>query len=39
MEANNTKNLIVQDIPDAFVTAYYKGKRISMDEAARIMNQ
>ncbi len=39
VDANNLKNQIVAQIPDAFVVAYYKGKRISLNEAARISNQ
>lgn len=38
-EAESYKNQINSNIPDAFVVVYFKGKRISLDEAARIMNQ
>ncbi|MEQ8908917.1 MAG: hypothetical protein RIC95_06980 [Vicingaceae bacterium] len=37
--AEQAKNQIVTTIADAFVTAYYQGKRISLAEAARIENQ
>jgi len=30
---------IQSEIPDAFVTAYYRGKRISINEAARLKNR
>jgi hypothetical protein len=39
LAAEQAKNTIVNSITDAFVTAYYKGKRISLDEAARLLNQ
>ncbi len=38
-EANEAKEAILKSIGDAFVTAYYKGRRFSLNEAARIQNQ
>ncbi len=38
-EAIELKESTIGDISDAFVTAYYKGKRISLSQAARIQNQ
>ena len=38
VDANQLKEQISKSIGDAFVTAYYNGKRISLAEAARISN-
>ncbi len=38
-EATSHKDRISSNIPDAFVVVYYNGKRISLNEAARILNQ
>lgn len=37
--ANDQKATIVDEIKDAFVVAYYQGKRISLNEAARLQNR
>jgi hypothetical protein len=39
LDAADAKITIATDIADAFVTSYYKGKRISLNEAARLKNQ
>jgi len=38
-QAENHKNNISSNIADAFVVVYYNGRRISVNEAARILNQ
>lgn len=38
-EAISAKEEITKTISDAFVTAYYKGRRVSLNEAAKIQNQ
>lgn len=37
--AQNYKSVLSSEITDAFVVAYYQGKRISINNAARILNQ
>jgi hypothetical protein len=37
--AQDFKNQLSEVIPDAFVVAYYNGRRVSINEAARILNQ
>lgn len=37
--AQQFKNQLAEVIPDAFVVAYYNGRRVSINEAARILNQ
>jgi hypothetical protein len=38
-EAEQYKSEVSATIKDAFVVAYFNGKRISITEAARIINQ
>jgi len=33
------KNQLTSKVPDAFIVAYYQGRRVSINEAARILNQ
>lgn len=37
--AGDLKNTIALDIEDAFITAYYNGKRVSLEEASRLKNR
>lgn len=39
LDAGELKIEAIQDIPDAFITAYNKGKRISLNDAARLKNK